>query len=305
VSREGKRAPIPRDAIDEALAGRLISAQFPAWAHLPLRMVIPGGWDNRTFRLGDTMSVRMPAGEGFASQVEREQQWLPRLAPRVPLTIPEPLARGAPGNGYPWAWSIYRWIEGESMVAAPVDDLELLAGDLAHVLDALHRIDPGGGPVPRPHDFIHGGTLRSHDEDVLRAIASLGDRIDAGAIRAVWSEALASTWQGSPVWVHGDLTAGNLLVNDGRLCAIIDWGCTGVGDPACDLVPAWTLLSGPSRQGFRAALPLDTATWARGRGWALWKALVTLDDHIDDDPLQADRARSVIEAVLDDERRHG
>jgi aminoglycoside phosphotransferase (APT) family kinase protein len=173
-----------------------------------------------------------------------------------------------------------------------------------HVGAAAQRIDPTGGPPPGRHNFFRGGPLETYDAETRDAIAALGDRVPAEAA-ALWEAALAAPWHGPPVWVHGDVAAGNLLVRDGRLSAVIDFGSCGVGDPACDVTIAWTLLSGPSREAFRAALPLDAATWARGRGWALWKALITLAGTIDGDPVVAATARRVVDEVLADQGRSG
>jgi aminoglycoside phosphotransferase (APT) family kinase protein len=255
---------------------RLIATQFPQWAHLPITPVDPGGWDNRTFRLGDMMTVRLPSTPGHAGQAEKEQHWLPVLAPQLPLPIPVPVASGVPGEGYPFVWSVYPWIDGETADATRIADMAAFAGVLADFLAALERIDPTGGPPPAPHGGFRGAPLLTYDAETRAAVATLGDGIDAPAVLALWDDALAATAVGPPVWFHGDVAAGNLLVRDERLAAVIDFGCSGVGDPACDLAIAWTLFSGASREAFRAALRVDDATWTRGRGWVLWKALITL-----------------------------
>ncbi len=298
--------PSPDFHIDVSLVRQLIRAQFPHWAHLPIRPVEPNGWDNRTFRLGDDLSVRLPSGEWYALQVEKEQRWLPKLAPLLPLPIPVPLAMGAPACGYPWPWSIYRWLEGRYATIERASDLSRFATTLAQFLSALQRIDPTGGPPPGKHNFFRGGPLATYDSETRQAIAALGGRIEVDAATAVWEAGLAASWNGPPVWVHGDVAATNLLVREGRLSAVIDFGCSGVGDPACDLVIAWTFLSGESRQAFRASLPLDEATWARGRGWALWKALIILAKHAETTPLEAARARRTVAEVLSDHQHlHG
>jgi aminoglycoside phosphotransferase (APT) family kinase protein len=258
------------------------------------------GWDNRTFRLGTDMSVRLPSAAGYAAQVAKEHRWLPRLAPRLPLPIPVPLALGVPAAGYPWHWSVYRWLDGENALIASIADLPQLATTLAQFLVTLQRIDPSGGPPPGPHNFWRGGPLTIYDPETRQALAALDGRLDTAAATAVWEAALAAPWSGPPVWLHGDVAAGNLLVQGGRLSAVIDFGCSGVGDPACDLAIAWTLFSGASRAAFRAGLPLDNATWARGRGWALWKALITLVGSLHTNPPATDMARRVIDEVLAD-----
>lgn len=289
--------------IDAGLARQLIAAQFPEWADLPVRPV-EGGWDNRTFRLGEDMTVRLPSAERYAAQVAKEQQWLPRLALNLPLAIPVPLAMGAPACGFPWRWSVHRWIDGEPATPGGIGDLRRFATALGGFLGSLHRVDPAGGPAPGAHNFFRGAPPAIYDAETRRALACLGRAIDAAAAARVWDAALESTWRQAPVWVHGDVSASNLLVVDGRLRAVIDFGCCGVGDPACDLAIAWTFFSGESRESFRAALPLDDATWARGRGWALWKALITLADAIGADQPVAGRAARTIDEVLADHALH-
>lgn len=292
-----------RVRVDAALVRHLVARQFPRWAGLPVRPVELDGWDNTTFRLGEDMSVRLPSAEGYVPQVEKEQWWLPKLAPLLPLPIPVPLAKGEPGEGYPYPWSIYRWIEGETATVGRIDDMNEFATKLADFLTALYQIDPADGPPPGRRNFFRGGPLTVYDAETRRALAALEGRGDADAAGAVWEAALAARWHGPPVWFHGDIAAGNLLVRDGRLGAVIDFGTSGVGDPSCDLAIAWTLFRDESRGAFRAALPVDEATWARGRGWALWKALITLADCIDTDPPLAARVRREIDEVLDDHER--
>jgi aminoglycoside phosphotransferase (APT) family kinase protein len=238
--------------IDVSLVRRLVAAQFPEWAHLPIRPVETSGWDNKTFRLGEHMSVRLPSAASYEPQVEKEHRWLPKLAPLLPLPIPIPLGRGVPGEGYSWHWSIYRWLEGERASKDRISDLTRFAADLAQFLVALQAIDAGGGPMAGVHNFHRGGSLKVYDAETRRAVAALGNEIDRDAVMQVWEAALATTWQHAPVWVHGDVAEGNLLVKAGRLCAVIDFGSSGVGDPASDLVIAWTLLRGESREAFRA-----------------------------------------------------
>ncbi len=265
-----------RAAITAALAARLVAEQFPLWADLPVRPVELGGWDNITFRLGEDMSVRLPSGGVYAPQVDKEHRWLPELARQLPLPIPEPVARGAPRCGYPWPWSVYRWLPGDPAETSPIADLSQFAGDLADFLAALYRIDPAGGPAGGEHSCFRGGPVAVWNDETRAAICALDGRIDADRATQVWETALAAPWHGSPVWVHGDVSTANLLTERGRLSAVIDFGCAAVGDPACDTVIAWTLLTGDSRRIFRQRLGVDADTWARGRGWALWKALIML-----------------------------
>jgi aminoglycoside phosphotransferase (APT) family kinase protein len=263
--------------IDADLARRLVDSQFPQWADLPITAVAVDGWDNRSFRLGSELTVRLPSGDWYAQQVEKEQRWLPVLAPRLPLPIPAPVAKGAPDAGFPYPWSVYRWLEGELASKAPIADLDAFAAALAGFLDALGRIDAIGGPEPGQHNFFRGGQLSTYEGEALEAVETLGDEIPRDEVLRAWEDAMATTWERDPVWFHGDVSVDNLLVRDGRLVAVLDFGSSGVGDPACDMVIAWTFLTGTSRDRFRRELGVDPGTWSRGRGWALWKALITFD----------------------------
>jgi aminoglycoside phosphotransferase (APT) family kinase protein len=224
--------------------------------------------------LGKQMLVRLPSAEAYALQVEREQGWLPKLAPLLPVQIPEPLAAGEPSLGYPWRWSIYRWIEGQTILHLPADGFAALARDLAEFLSALHAIESTDGPEAGPESFHRGGSLRVYDHETRRAAEVLDGRVDVSLAMRVWDRALESSWSRPPVWVHGDVSEGNLLMRNGRLSGVIDFGQLSIGDPACDLALSWTLFDANSRDAFRAALPLDPDVWARGRGWALWKAMI-------------------------------
>jgi len=291
--------------ISTALVEQLISEQFPQWADLPIRPVEFGGWDNRTFHLGDDMNVRLPSAAHYALQVEKEQHWLPRLAPYLPLRIPAPLAIGRPGRGYPWHWSVYRWLPGETATHAPIADLGSFATTLGEFLTALQRIDARSGPPPGQHNFFRGGPLAVYDHETRRALEALEGRIDVATARVVWELALGSAWNNAPVWFHGDVASGNLLVENGQLSAVIDFGTSGVGDPACDLSISWTMFDETSRAAFRDALPLDEETWARGRGWTLWKALIVAAEMPGTDRREIEKSRRVIDAVLSDHRRYG
>ncbi len=256
--------------VDVRLVERLIVRQFPQWADLPIRPVAMDGWDNWTFHLGDRMKVRLPSADGYAGQAAKEAEWLPKLAPRLPLEVPVPLAVGQPDEEFPWLWSVYQWIEGEP-VTRSIDKLQL-AHDVAAFLNALQAIDPAGGPAPGDHNFLRAAhPMDAYGTDARSYVDALGDQIDRRAAHAVL-DAAAESKSESAVWVHGDIAVGNMLARDGRLSAIIDFGCAAVGDPSCDLVLAWVFLDGESRAAFRAAVAVDEAAWARGRAWALWKA---------------------------------
>lgn len=292
--------------IDASLVGRLLASQFPQWAHLPVRPVPSGGTDNVIYRLGDDLAVRLPRIFWATQQVQKEQQWLPRLAPHLPLGIPVPVAMGTPGEDYPWHWSVYRWLDGENATIERLPDPCQVATDLAQFVAALHKIDPAGGPLAGPHNFDRGVPLAMRDAPVRAAIAALhggsgGTLLDINAATAAWEAALqAPTWHGAPVWVHGDLQSGNLLAQGGRLRAVIDFGGLGVGDPACDLIVAWNLFGGSARNVFRAALSVDDATWARGCGWALSVGLIALPYYLNTSPAMVRYARHTIAQVLAD-----
>jgi aminoglycoside phosphotransferase (APT) family kinase protein len=265
---------VDKSEITPALVKRLLAAQFPQWADLPLTRVELDGWDNTTFRLGKDMSVRLPSGDAYTAQVDKEHRWLPVLALQLPLPIPQPLAKGAPSQEFPRPWSIYRWLEGEHATTDRIADLDRFATDLAMFLDALYGAASDAGPAAGPHSHFRGGPLTTWDAQTRALIAALDGQIDGETATAAWDRALEARFAGRTVWVHGDVAATNLLVADGELCAVIDFGCSAVGDPACDVTIAWTLFSGESRRAFRDALGIDDATWERGRGWALWKALI-------------------------------
>jgi aminoglycoside phosphotransferase (APT) family kinase protein len=287
--------------IDVALVRKLIAGQFPQWADLSVKPVEFGGWDNRTFHLGEQMTVRLPSAEEYVPSIEKEHCWLPKLAPLLPLPISVPLAKGKPAQGYPWHWSIYKWLDGETVSVERIADLCKFATALAEFLVALQRIDSTGAP----HNFSRGGPLSIYDAETRQAIAILGDVIDVSLVADVWDTALESSWQGFPVWFHGDVAVGNLLVENGALSAVIDFGSSGVGDPVCDLVIAWTLFKRESRDVFRAALPLDSASWARGRGWALWKALIVCAGLPGTNSLEIKKSWQVINEVLADYKHNG
>lgn len=247
------------------------------------------------------MLARLPRVARVAEQVEKEQRWLPVLAPRLPLAIPRPLAQGEPGCGYPWRWSVYGWLKGENAVAAPIDDRLRAAADLGRFVAALRGVDASGGPAPGAHNFFRGVPLEARDAVTRDAFASLRGEIDVHTAAAAWDAALrAPPWGGVPVWIHGDLQPGNLLVRDGALAAVIDFGGLAVGDPACDLAVAWSFFSGAAREAFWRAVGADDASWARGRGWALSIAAIALPYYRDTNPVLAAISRRALAEVLAD-----
>ncbi len=256
---------------DVSLVRRLLAGQFPQWADLPIERIVSSGTDHAIYRLGDDLAVRLPRIHWATGQLEKDEQWLGKLAPQLPLALPVPLMKGEPAEGYPWRWSVVPWLEGEAWTTDGIDDLRQAAIALAQFITALQRIDTAGGPLAGPKNGFRGVPLSVRDADFRAQVAASGDMVDADAMIEAWEEALAApVWDGPPVWLHGDLARpGNLIVAKGQLSGVIDFGCLGVGDPACDLAAAWALFSGESRDVFRAALPFDDATWARGRGWSL------------------------------------
>jgi aminoglycoside phosphotransferase (APT) family kinase protein len=291
--------------IDVAVVRRLLAAQFPQWAQLPIAPVARSGVDNATYRLGEDMSVRLPRLPRWTGQVEREQRWLPRLAPHLPLAVPVPLAKGIPGEGYPFPWSVYRWLDGENASLERITDPRQAAIDLARFFAALQRVDSAGGPPPEWSNGFRGVPMRDGRDSAvvetrLRArIAALDGLVDTDAVTAVYEAALAApAWDAPPVWIHGDPAPANMLATDGRLSAVIDFGTLAVGDPACDLIAAWTFLDAETRDVFRATLSVDDATWARGRGWGLTGILPSPADLIN--PVRAPHARRRLNDIIAD-----
>ncbi|MBV1856140.1 aminoglycoside phosphotransferase family protein [Catellatospora tritici] len=277
---------------------RLIESQFPRWAGLPVIGQPIGGTDHALFRIGDDLVARMPRIDWATDQADSDSRWLPVLAPHLPLPVPVPLGVGEPGAGYPYRWSVVPWLPGEN----PADgnfDPDAAAADLAAFITALSRVDTTGGPVKT--GTMRGVPLAARDELTRQAIAALGDRVDTRAVTRSWEQSLeADAWTGPPVWLHGDLQAGNLLVHERRLSAVIDFGGLGLGDPAVELMPAWSMFSGSSRDLFRDALGCDEAMWLRGRGWALSTALVVLPYYWDTYPAMVTEGKRKVAAVLAD-----
>lgn len=295
--------PDGRAGIDAALVKRLLAAQFPQWSDLPVRPVEVDGWDNRTYRVGDSLTARLPTAPGYVPAVAKENEWLPRLAPSLPVAVPPILGEGAPGEDYSFPWSVRGWLDGETAARERIGDMEQFAVSVAEFILALQRCDTTGGPLAGEHSWYRGASPAYYDEETRRCLAALEGRVDTEKAAVVWEAALAAEWSGAPVWFHGDIASGNLLVADGKLTAVIDFGTSGVGDPACDLVIAWGMFSGESREAFRRTVAQDEATWARARGWLLWKCLLTLSGNIDTDPERAAFDRRLIAEVLADHER--
>ncbi|MGI5239525.1 aminoglycoside phosphotransferase family protein [Dactylosporangium sp. CA-139066] len=280
------------------LVRALVAEQFPEWSGLPVTPVARQGWDNRTFRLGDHLAVRLPSAEGYVAGIAKEDRCLPVLAAHLPVPVPAPIATGEPGADYPFPWSVRRWLPGDTVEVARDVDRSVLAQDLGAVLSALRVAPPWQGPACGRHSCFRGCHPSVYSDEVEYALTKLASVVDVAACQAVWDEALTSAWPSAPVWFHGDVAVGNLLTVDGRLSAVIDFGTCGVGDPACDLVMAWTYFIGDERKVFAEAVGLSKDTWRRARGWALWKALVTIAGQSSPDP-EGFQERALVQVLQD------
>lgn len=287
--------------VDEALVRSLLAEQFPQWAGLGVRRVVSAGTDNALFRLGDALAVRLPRVARAMPTLAKELEWLPRLAPELPLATPVPVAAGRAGEGYPFPWAVVRWLEGESLDTEPPCDEAGAARRLAEFLRVLQGLDATGGPLPGEHNFGRGEPLANRDAATREGIAALAGEFDPASLTEIWEGALATPPWGEPgVWIHGDLLPGNLLTDDGVLSAVIDFGGLGIGDPACDAMAAWTIFSAESRAILRQTLAPDTATWSRARGWALSWAAIFIPYYRRTNPTGVKQARRTLENVLSD-----
>ncbi|WED44349.1 aminoglycoside phosphotransferase family protein [Legionella cardiaca] len=285
--------------IDEYLVNALLVSQCPHWAHLPLKAVASSGTDNALFRLGDNYVVRLPRIEwapgSIKKNIDKENEWLPKIAPFLKKPISEPVFKGCPDKSYPWYWSVTKWNEGHNPSYEKDNEYEFLAKDLACFLNDLHGIKMANGPLSR-----RGIPLKELDKETIKAISELTDEIDIRTVTSLWRElSQIPSWNNEPVWLHGDFLPGNILVQNNRLAAVIDFSDVGIGDPACDLVIAWSLLDSHSRNIFKENLQyIDENTWERGRGWALSIALIMLPYYKISNPVLASLARRMIEHVL-------
>lgn len=285
--------------IDVSLVRQLLIKQFPLWADLPLKPVLSTGTDNALYRLGNHLVVRLPRIGWAVENVDKEFEWLPKIASYLPISIPIPLTKGAPTENYPYPWSVYTWLDGSNPTVGHISNPTLLAHDLVQFLQAMHRIDLPNGPLSN-----RGVPLERKDGETRRALKQLEGIIDIETATALWDRSLSiSKWSKPPVWVHGDLSPGNLLIQKGRLSAVIDFGNVGVGDPACDLIIAWNLLPASMRYIFCREVGLDEATWQRGLGWALSNALIALPYYKDTNPVLAGSARHVLQQLIEDHQR--
>jgi aminoglycoside phosphotransferase (APT) family kinase protein len=288
--------------IDLDLVHHLIRGQFPRWSRLPISPVVSTGTDNAIYRLGGDMAIRLPRRPEAAEMIEKEARWLPQFEHKLPLEIPVPIATGVPGPNYPWPWAICRWIDGRDALVESVD-LDHAAATVADFVLVLQRVGTDGGPRPGRHNFSRGVPLAERDERTREAIGALPPAFDKPRLLSVWGRALqAPALGGDPVWIHGDLAPGNLVARDGRVAGVIDWGGMAVADPACDMMIAWTLLSGESRESFKRALNVNDATWDRARGWTLSVAAIAIPYYLESSPEIVTWATRAIDEVLGDSK---
>jgi len=285
------------------LAHKLIAEQFPEYACLPITDVEKQGHDNRTYRLGDSMLIRMPTAADYALKVPKEQELLPQLAKRLSLSIPAPIKMGNPSSDYPYPFSIYKWLPGKSinLLTLPDQDKEQLAFDLANFLKELQAIIDVEGQAPGQHNWWRGDHVGVYDKGAREQIVDLADLINTTRALALWDQACTTRWYKTPVWIHGDFAIGNMLIEGGKLSSVIDFGGSAVGDPGCDLVIAWTYLSGKARGIFMREMGLDADTWLRARAWVLWKATFELCQISDKNSPEAKTQKIIIDEVIYDE----
>ncbi len=288
--------------VDKSSVERLVALQFPEFAGLAITRVLPGGWDNLTFRLGDDLSARFPTAERYAPQIAREAIAFEALAGRLSFAIPSRVRTGVAGNEYPYDWAINRWLEGVPASASIGSRSIGFAQGCGHLLSELQKTSPSCHLPPDGGNFHRGGSLRRYDAEVTEALARLDDAALAIRAEMLWQQALSSEWVGIPRWVHGDFFPWNLLIDcSGQLSGVIDWGLVAVGDPACDLAVAWTCFDAAQREAFRDILAPDQGTWHRGRGWSLWKALTLATGVNRGPPDDFAQSRAVLDRICGDD----
>ena len=290
--------PAAEVEIDVDLVRSLLREQLQELASQ--RLIDAGeGWDNKLFRLGDNFVVRFPRRQAAAVLIEHEQRWLPVLAPQLPLPVPAPVRVGRPGCGFPWAWSVAPWFPGETADTLANEHTEAVAARLGEFLVALHQPAPADAPLNPLRT-----SLSSRSEMFVERLQRCGRQIDRVSAFATWRSALvAPEWPGPSLWLHGDLHPRNLVVNNGRLTAVIDFGDLTAGDPAVDLAVAW-MLPEHARASFRRTVNrmtdwLDDGVWQRARGWALSFSVAYLANSLDN-PRMGSIGHRTIAAVLAD-----
>jgi aminoglycoside phosphotransferase (APT) family kinase protein len=287
--------------IDESVARRLLDEQMPEYAGLPLRYLPSGGTDNAVYRLGEDLAVRMPLRPSSVDGLRKEIRWLPVLAPHLSLPVPEVVRAGRPDDGYPFVWAVVRWIPGEDALAAGIGSMRDAALTLGRFIAELRAIDTSAGPAPGSEGFVRGLPIAGRDDTFRAALAHCGGLVDVEVITKIWEDALAAPdWDGPPVWLHGDLLPGNLLVRDGRLAGVLDFGAMATGDPAYDVTPAWHVLDREHRPLFRRTVNADDATWRRARGLVVSGGVIALQYYLNTNPSMIATARRGIAEVLAD-----
>ncbi|KQX07506.1 MULTISPECIES: aminoglycoside phosphotransferase family protein [unclassified Leifsonia] len=280
--------------VDADLVRRLLAEQYPAWASLPVSPLATGTV-NAMFRLSDDKVVRLPFLERAAADILFEQRWLPVLGTALPVRLPRVLAVGAASLDYPCPWLVLDWLPGHTPMPGMLGPglADSLVGDLAGLLAALRRIDTADAPPG-----YRSGTFHGLDDAVRSSVAAVDDLVDAAPLISLWDDSLAAApWSEPAVWTHGDLLSGNLLVDDGRLIGVLDLACAGVGDPACDLLAAWSILPPDARSRLRVVLDVDDDTWRRGRGWAIAQASIALAYYRDTFPVMAETSLHMLREV--------
>lgn len=279
---------------DNDLVAVLIEQQFPKWKKLPLLKIKHDGTDHAIFRLGDHMCVRLPRIESSAKFLLQEQHILKSLKPHLPCKIPSPIVIGKPCAHFPYSWAIMDWIEGHTAFNHPPKNLEQCADTLANIILSLQKIETADAPYSQ-----RGGILRMRDQYVWSSLDALKHRPDHEQLCNLWNELTKTPpWDETPCWIHGDLLPGNILLQGDHIAAIIDFGLAGIGDPACDLLPAWSLLDKPSRSIFRERLKTDKDSWNRGKGWALSQAIIILPYYEHTNPELVSIANRMIDALM-------
>jgi aminoglycoside phosphotransferase (APT) family kinase protein len=288
------------------LAKKLIDHQFPEYAGLPITSVEKQGHDNRTYRLGDDLLIRMPTAEAYSLKVPKENALLPKLGAHISINIPIPIKMGEPSTDFPYPFSIYKWLDGQSanLVHIDEDELDFIAVQLALFLKELHNIEGVDGPKPGQHNWWRGDHVSVYDKGARKQIDFLKGPIDHSACLHLWEQACDSRWTKDPVWIHGDFSSGNILMKNNKLSGVIDFGGMGIGDPACDLVIAWTFLKENAREIFKQAMGLDADTWIRAKGWALWKATFELCHIKDRDSAPAMLQKNIISSLINKDVRN-
>ncbi|WP_371169055.1 aminoglycoside phosphotransferase family protein [Aliiroseovarius sp. 2305UL8-7] len=263
--------------INTRLVRRLISQQFPNFSELPIQPVVKQGHDNRTFRLGERLSVRLPSTASYADAVQKEATVLTSIGRHFSIQVPEVCALGQPSDDFPLPWSIRRWLPGGTLEETQIVNQASLARALGDILVELRSLPADTAFLAGRHSFFRGCHLKVYHDEVMMCLSRMDDALSRRRCLEIWNDGLKAAWSNPPVWFHGDLAVGNILINEDKISALIDFGICGVGDPSCDLAIAWTYFDADTRRIFKDSAKVDDGTWSRGRCWALWKALISLN----------------------------